>query len=115
MPAPFAPLAVTADGTAGSLRANIITANNNADSINSFTLEAGTYNLNLANTAGQENSAAQGDLDLFNIAGVVGGKTYTFNGAGPTTIINGNDCDDEIAGYHWQFLAALEAALEPTV
>src|SRR5689334_14871376 len=59
----FNPLAATPDGAPGSLRAAIIAANSNHqnDTIN---LQAGTYNLAIANVSGQENAAAQGDLDL---------------------------------------------------
>ena len=48
---------------AGSLRTAIIQANSNGQD-NTITLQPGVYQLSLANTNGQENGAAQGDLDL---------------------------------------------------
>lgn len=77
-PATFNPAPGTADGAAGSLRADIITANGNGDTTNTFNLAAGTYTLNIANGAGgQENASATGDLDL-----TKGNATYIFNGNG---------------------------------
>src|SRR5262249_37026927 len=87
-PATFTPLASAFDGTDGSLRAAIIAANANADAANTFTLEAGTYRLSIANTAGQENAAAEGDLDL------TAAKTYVIEGAGAgATVIDGASLD----------------------
>ena len=59
----FNPLASAFDGSPESLRAAILLANSNNqdDTIN---LEAGTYELAIANTFGQDNAAAEGDLDL---------------------------------------------------
>ena len=66
VPAKFAPLPGTLDGTAGSLRAVINQANSNVDTSNMFNLSAGTYNLE-----------ALGDLQL------TAAKTYIFVGKGP--------------------------------
>src|SRR5262245_26458157 len=66
VPAQFNPLPGTLDGTAGSLRAVINTANTNGDTTNTIILNAGTYNL-----------VALGDLQL------TAAKTYTFVGKGP--------------------------------
>ncbi|MFO0958951.1 MAG: hypothetical protein U0800_16250 [Isosphaeraceae bacterium] len=52
MPSPTA-----ADGVPGSLRAAIIASNANAQD-DTIQLSAGTYQLTIANTAGQENAAA---------------------------------------------------------
>src|SRR5262245_22850697 len=62
-PAAFAASAAAADGAAGSLRAAIIAANGNGQD-DVITLTGDTYQLSVANTAGQENAARQGDLDL---------------------------------------------------
>ena len=75
--AAFNPLAATADGTAGSLREAISTANANGE-VDTITLEAGTYTLNISNSAGQENAAAEGDLDIL----ADGGNSITITGAG---------------------------------
>jgi hypothetical protein len=51
-------------------------------------LEAATYNLTLAYTAGQENAAATGDLDLTGA-----GHTITFVGKGAATVIDAHQLD----------------------
>ena len=61
--ATFNPLPSAADGSPGSLRAAIIQADSNGQD-NTIDLQAGAYLLTLANTAGEDNGAAQGDLDL---------------------------------------------------
>src|SRR5437867_516006 len=84
----FNPLAGALDGSPGSLRAAIIAANSNHqnDTIN---LQSGNYALTIANVAGQENAAAQGDLDL-----TEANRSITFVGAGQgTTTIDGGDLD----------------------
>jgi hypothetical protein len=87
VPATFRPLASAPDGAAASLRADIIRANGNHQN-NIIRLQAATYNLALANTAGQDNGAATGDLDLTGA-----GHTITFIGRGATTVINANQID----------------------
>jgi len=82
--AAFNPLAATPDGTAGSLRDAINMANSNGE-VDTITLEAGTYSLTVGNTAGQENSAAEGDLDILSD----GDNSLTIIGAGAgSTIIS---------------------------
>ena len=82
--AAFNPLAATPDGTAGSLRDAINMANSNGE-VDTITLEAGTYSLTVANTAGQESAAAQGDLDILSD----GDNSLTIIGAGAgSTIIS---------------------------
>src|SRR5262245_39929032 len=56
MPAVFNPLVAAADGAAGSLRAAVIAANSNGQS-DVFNLQAGTYELTLANGAGGQENA----------------------------------------------------------
>ena len=52
-------------------------------------LQTGTYTLTIANTNGQENAAAQGDLDITD-----SGHTVTIQGQGPgVSIVNGNGID----------------------
>jgi hypothetical protein len=86
-PAAFNPLPGAADGAAGSLRAAVIAANGNGQD-NTINLQAGQYNLSLANTT-QENAAATGDLDLTGA-----GHTITFQGAGSdVTVIAGDSID----------------------
>src|SRR4029077_9745993 len=41
-----------------------------------------TYTLDIANSAGQDNDNVEGDLDIQDLFGVTGGKTYTFVGIG---------------------------------
>lgn len=65
------------DGAAGSLREAIITANSNGEA-DTIVLGAGTYTLDIANTAGQEGLAANGDLDIL----ADGGNSLTITGAG---------------------------------
>ncbi|MEQ8786593.1 MAG: GEVED domain-containing protein [Pirellulaceae bacterium] len=76
-PAIFAPLSFAADGASDSLRAAVVAANANADEVNTFNLGVGIYRLSVANSAGQENLAAEGDLDLTGM-----GRTYVFQGSG---------------------------------
>jgi predicted outer membrane repeat protein len=71
-PAVFNPLAATADGAAGSLRADIIAANANADTSNTFNLQAGNYNL--TNSAGELGLTAPGKTYIF--AGHGAGVTF---------------------------------------
>jgi hypothetical protein len=57
----------SASPTSGSLRAAIIAANNDsASGTITIQLAAGTYSLTVQNTAGQEDGAQQGDLDITN-------------------------------------------------
>lgn len=82
--AAFNPLAATADGAVGSLRDAIVTANSNSES-DTITLESGTYTLDLANSSGQENLSAEGDLDILSDSG----NSLVINGAGAgVTIIS---------------------------
>jgi hypothetical protein len=75
----------TADGASNSLRAAIQAANASGQDC-LIQLQAGTYTLSIKNTNGQENAAAQGDLDITD-----SGHTVTIQGQGPqATIINGN-------------------------
>jgi hypothetical protein len=84
----FAPLPTAADGSAGSLRAAIIQADVNHQD-NTIVLAAGVYQLTLGNTAGAEDLAARGDLDVNDA-----GHTVTIRGAGPgVTIIDGGKLD----------------------
>jgi hypothetical protein len=84
----FSPVPNVADGAANSLRAAIIASNTNNQN-DTITLKSGTYSLSIANTAGQENAAAQGDLDL-----TEAGRTITFRGAGAgKTIIEAKQID----------------------
>ena len=87
VPATFAPLAATPDGTAGSLRDAIIQADaDGQDDV--ITLQAGTYQLAVANVAGAA-SPNTGDLDLTET-----GHTITIQGAGAgLTIIDGGKLD----------------------
>jgi hypothetical protein len=86
--ASFNPLPSAADGSPGSLRNAIIQANGNGQD-NTINLGAGTYQLTVANTAGQDNVAAQGDLDLTGA-----GHSITIQGAGAgATIIDGGALD----------------------
>src|SRR5687767_5864429 len=77
----FNPLADAFDGSPDSLRAAVLLANSNNqdDTIN---LEAGTYELAIANTFGQDNAAAEGDLDL-----TEADYTIIFMGAGQDVTI----------------------------
>lgn len=88
MLATFNPLPTDPDGSPGSLRAAIIQADSNGQD-NTINLAAGTYQLSIANSAGQENGSAQGDLDLTGA-----GHTITIRGAGAAaTIIDGDKLD----------------------
>src|SRR5689334_1414376 len=74
----------TADGASNSLRQAIQTANASGQDC-LIQLEAGTYTLTIQNTNGQENNAAEGDLDITD-----SGHTVTIEGQGPkVSIING--------------------------
>ena len=84
----FTPQANAADGSPKSLRAAIIQANSNGQD-NTIELQAGVYQLTIANTIGQDNGAAQGDLDLTGA-----GHTITIQGAGSNrTRIDGGSID----------------------
>ena len=73
----FNPLASAADGQPGSLREDVISADENLQD-NTILLQAGTYQLTVANSGGQENGAAEGDLDL-----TPAGHTITIQGQAP--------------------------------
>jgi hypothetical protein len=88
VPAVFNPLPTTPDGALGSLRADIIAANGNGQD-NTINLQAGHYLLTLANSFGQENAAASGDLDLTSV-----GHTITIQGAGSdVTVVDAGGID----------------------
>ena len=71
-----------------SLREAIISANENGQD-NVIDLQAGVYQLTIANTAGHENTGAQGDLNLTAV-----NHTTTIQGAGAgVTIIDGGGLD----------------------
>src|SRR5262249_13152281 len=99
LPATFNPLAGTADGAAGSLRADIIAANNKCDVTKVFNLENSTHHLTLTNIARQEKLSATGDLDLVNLSASAATKIYIFVGTPPagmppsSTVINANQID----------------------
>src|SRR5262245_37040231 len=62
-------LTPAADGGTGSLRAAIVAANiDSGTDPYTINLGAGTYALTIKNTAGQENAAATGDLDITSTA-----------------------------------------------
>lgn len=92
MPALFTPLVGAADGTANSLRDAISAAN--ANGLNdTIQLSAGTYELTIPNSAGQENLNAEGDLDILADT-VPGGQTITIQGQGAgVTFIDANSLD----------------------
>jgi hypothetical protein len=74
--ATFHPLASAPDGSPQSLRAAVIAANANGQD-NTIVLQGGIYKLTIPNSAGHEDAAAQGDLNL------VGAKyTITIQGIG---------------------------------
>jgi hypothetical protein len=83
----------TVDGSSNSLRAAIQAANaSGQDCV--IELQAGTYTLSIKNTNGQENNAAEGDLDITD-----SGHTVTIEGHGPkASIINGgaNGINDRV-------------------
>jgi hypothetical protein len=84
----FMPPANAGDGSPNSLRADIMLANGNSQN-NTIILQSGMYLLTIPNTAGQENNAAQGDLDLTSA-----GYTLTIQGQGAgKTIIEGGGLD----------------------
>jgi hypothetical protein len=84
----FNPTPDTADGSANSLRHAIQMANASSEDC-LIQLQAGTYTLTIANTNGQENMAAQGDLDI-----TATGHTVTILGKGAgVSIVNGNGID----------------------
>src|SRR5262249_37657185 len=88
LPAVFNPLPSAGDGAAGSLRAALVAANGNGED-DTITLSPGLYKLTVANTAGQENASAEGDLDL-----TEAGHTITLQGAGPDlTLLDANGLD----------------------
>ena len=75
----------TADGSSNSLRHAIQSANaSGQDCV--IQLQAGTYTLSIKNTHGQENAAAEGDLDITD-----SGHTVMIKGRGAgVSIVNGN-------------------------
>jgi hypothetical protein len=88
VPAVFNPLPSIPDGAPGSLRYDIITANHNGQD-NIINLQPGHYLLTIPNTAGEENAAATGDLDLTSI-----GHTITIQGAGSdVTVVDAGGID----------------------
>lgn len=87
--ASFNLVAGVADGTAGSLRDAIVTANSNGEA-DTIVLAAGTYTLDLTNAAGQESAAATGDIDIL----ADGGNSLTITGAGAgSTVITQSVAD----------------------
>jgi hypothetical protein len=78
----------TADGSSHSLRHAIQLANASGQDC-TIQLQAGTYTLTITNTSGQDNTAAEGDLDITD-----SGHTVTIEGkAASTSIVNGNGID----------------------
>ncbi|HVL12750.1 MAG TPA: hypothetical protein VM529_09300, partial [Gemmata sp.] len=72
-----------------SLREAIFLANQDSDATQTINLASGvTYSLTIANTAGQENATAEGDLDIVDQGGVAGAKTYLIAGLGSGAIID---------------------------
>src|SRR5262245_10423827 len=66
-----------------SLREASFLANNDSDTTQTINLVGvSTYTLDIANTSGQENLAAEGDLDIVDEAGVAGTKIYNIVGFG---------------------------------
>ncbi len=97
VPTKFFPAPGTPDGAAGSLRADIITANGNGVNDGIF-LDAGTYALTVLNlnnaTANnlQENAAATGDLDV-----TEANHTLTIEGQGAgVTFIDATGLNDRV-------------------
>src|SRR5690242_9964558 len=89
--ATFNPLASVADGSPGSLRDAIIQADSNGQD-NTIVLQEGVYVLTVPNQRGEDNGAAQGDLDLSG-----SGHAITIEGAGPSqTIIDAANLGDRI-------------------
>src|SRR5215471_19038107 len=75
----------TADGSSNSLRHAIQMANASGQNC-LIQLQAGMYTLSIKNSNGQDNTAAEGDLDITNRGHIV-----TIQGKGPgLSIINGN-------------------------
>ncbi len=86
--ATFTALPSAVDGGPDSLRAAVIRRTKTRQD-NTIILQAGTYQLTSPNTAGQENSGTQGDLDL-----TCAGHTVTIQGQGAgSTIIDGGELD----------------------
>jgi hypothetical protein len=78
----------TVDGSANSLRHAIQMANTSGQDC-LIQLQTGTYTLTIKNTNGQENNAAEGDLDI-----TASGHTVTVQGKGQTvSFVNGNGID----------------------
>ena len=78
----------TADGSSHSLRRAIQMADASGQDC-LIQLQAGTYTLTITNTSGQDNTAAQGDLDITD-----SGHTVTVQGQGAgVSIVNGNGID----------------------
>jgi hypothetical protein len=92
LPATFVPTTF-ADGETidGTLRAAVIAANRDGED-NVISLRAGIYSLAVQNTAGQENYAAQGDLDVTS-----NGHTLNIEGQGvDVTVIDGSALNDRL-------------------
>ena len=78
----------TADGSSNSLRHAIQMANASGQNC-TIQLQAGTYTLTIQNSNGQDNTAAEGDLDITD-----SGHTVTIQGQGAgVSIVNGNGID----------------------
>jgi hypothetical protein len=78
----------TVDGSPNSLRHAIQAANGSGQNC-TIQLQAGTYTLTIKNTNGQDNTAAEGDLDITS-----SGHTLTILGKGAgASIVNGNRID----------------------
>ncbi|HLW72008.1 MAG TPA: choice-of-anchor Q domain-containing protein [Candidatus Binataceae bacterium] len=78
----------TVDGSSASLRAAIETANASTEDC-VINLATGTYTLTIKNTDGQDDTAAEGDLDI-----TAPGQTVTLQGAGRRlSIVNANGID----------------------
>ena len=82
--------AIFSVGTEAELRSAVMTANTNADALNTINLTADIL-LSTNNSAGQENDSAEGDLDFDNQHVGVTAKQYVVDGAGFT--INANAID----------------------
>jgi hypothetical protein len=88
LPDRFTAIPGAPDGAAGSLRADVIAANNNGQD-NVIDLQAGLYQLTIPNVNGHEVGAATGDLGITSA-----GHTLTIEGVDAnTTFIDANSLD----------------------